>query len=65
MFHRPVEGLEERTLRLAREGTTFGLVCDQIASALAGTDPELAAQTAFRLLARWVNDGLLEDALDR
>jgi hypothetical protein len=60
VYHRTVDPIEEAALALARDGTTFGVVCEAIAASLEG-DADEAAPIAFKLLARWVKDGLLVD----
>jgi hypothetical protein len=59
VYHRPVAPLEREALALAAAGCTFASLCEAIAARVA--DDQAAAQAAFQLLARWLNDGLLVD----
>jgi hypothetical protein len=66
VYHRPVDEVEAAALELAQEGTTFGVLCERIASALAlapDIDAAEVATTAFRVLGRWAEDGLVRDSL--
>lgn len=58
VYHRPLDPLEAQLLRSAAAGTTFSVCCAEIATALEGS-PQDPAQTAFRLLARWIDDAVL------
>jgi hypothetical protein len=62
VYHRALAAEEVELLQLARAGTSFGGICDSLAAALEATPevlPQAAAERAFSLLARWVDDGLL------
>jgi hypothetical protein len=62
VYHRALASEEVELLQLARAGTSFGIICETLAAALDATSevlPEAAAERAFALLARWVDDGLL------
>ncbi len=56
VYHRPLEALELAALLRAREGATFGVVCDLCAESMS---VEEAGPAAFQLLARWVQDGII------
>ena len=56
VYHRPVESIERTALERARDGATFGVVCELLAES---TSIEEAGPAAFRLLARWVGDGII------
>jgi hypothetical protein len=57
VYHRRIDAAERDALEAAARGSTFGTVCEQIAEG-GEKDP---AQAAFRLLAGWIDDGLLVD----
>lgn len=56
VYHRPVEGLERAALLRARDGASFGIVCDLCAESMPVDE---AGPAAFQLLARWVGDGII------
>jgi putative DNA-binding protein len=59
VYHRPLEPLEREALARAQKGAPFGVVCDLLSERL---PVEEAAPAAFRMLARWVGDGLIARA---
>jgi hypothetical protein len=59
VYHRPLEPLEREALARAHDGAPFGAVCDLLAERL---HVDEAAPAAFRMLARWVTDGLIARA---
>ena len=58
VYHRGLAAPERAVLDAAARGTTFGAVCDRLASGR--TDQQAAAQ-AFSWLSTWAADGLLLD----
>jgi hypothetical protein len=56
VHHRPLDPGEGEALARAQAGAPFGLICDLFAQEL---PVEAAAAAAFRMLARWVTDGLI------
>ncbi|MGZ3438810.1 MAG: HvfC/BufC family peptide modification chaperone [Polyangia bacterium] len=56
VYHRPLEPLERRALLRARDGASFGVVCELLAESMT---MEEAGPAAFQLLARWVGDGII------
>ncbi len=56
VYHRPLEPLERAALLGARDGASFGVVCDLVAQSLPIDE---AGPAAFQLLARWVGDGII------
>jgi hypothetical protein len=56
IYHRVLEPLERQALLRARDGTTFGVVCDLVSESMPVED---AGPAAFQLLARWVGDGII------
>jgi hypothetical protein len=56
VFHRPVEPTEYGALLRARDGATFGAICEDAAARGSADD---AATTLFRIVGRWLADGLL------
>jgi hypothetical protein len=56
VYHRPLEALERTALVRARDGASFGVVCDLLAESMPIAE---AGPAAFQLLARWVGDGII------
>jgi hypothetical protein len=56
VFHRVLDSDEVACFSLLRQGATFAAVCEQVSE---GAGAEAAAQRAFELLARWLDDGVL------
>ena len=56
VYHRPLELVEHAALLRARDGASFGVVCDLLSQSM---PLEEAAPAAFQLLARWVGDGII------
>ncbi|MCU1281816.1 MAG: hypothetical protein JWM53_5362 [bacterium] len=56
VYHRALEPLERTALLRARDGATFGVVCELLAESMT---MEEAGPAAFQLLARWVGDGII------
>jgi hypothetical protein len=56
VYHRALEPLEKAALLRARDGASFGVVCDLCAESM---PMEEAGPAAFQLLARWVGDGII------
>lgn len=56
VYHRGLNAIERDALERVAAGTTFGAVCDRLASS--GNDEQAAAQ-AFAWLSTWALDGLL------
>jgi hypothetical protein len=56
VYHRGLEPLERDALLRAREGASFGVVCDLLAESMPVDE---AGPAAFQLLARWVGDGII------
>jgi putative DNA-binding protein len=56
VYHRPLEALERAALLRARDGATFGAVCDLLTDSMPIDE---AGPAAFQLLARWVGDGII------
>ncbi|HEY1585118.1 MAG TPA: hypothetical protein VGH63_05470, partial [Polyangia bacterium] len=56
VYHRSLETLERSALARARDGATFGVICDLCAESM---PVEEAGPAAFQLLARWVGDGII------
>ena len=56
VYHRPLEPLEREALARARDGASFGVVCELVAQSMPVDE---AGPAAFQLLARWVGDGII------
>jgi hypothetical protein len=56
VYHRALEPLERKALARARDGASFGVVCDLVAETVPVDE---AGPAAFQLLARWVGDGII------
>jgi len=56
VYHRALEPLEREALLRARDGASFGLICELVAQSLPLDE---AGPAAFQLLARWVGDGII------
>jgi hypothetical protein len=56
VYHRPLEPLERAALLRARDGGSFGVVCDLVSESMPVDE---AGPAAFQLLARWVGDGII------
>jgi hypothetical protein len=56
VFHRVLDPDEIVCLPLLRDGATFATICEHL---LQDPGAEAAAQRAFELLSRWLNDGVL------
>ena len=59
VFFREIEPGEARALRAASRGATFGAMCDLVAAGLQHSSQQAAVAELNRLLARWLEDGIL------
>jgi hypothetical protein len=59
VHYRELEPPERAALELARAGTSFAAICEAVAAARVDDDTASPVALINRLLARWVDDGLL------